>query len=188
MQSFNLFNRITSLFNKNNINQEQLFDFNNLLEKLNNNILTKEEYINIIDICENKINSIEQIEYTNKFNKILENIPKSNELNEFISNITNIEFDEIYNEINSRHFILFNYKNYKIELSHTITFENDNFIQKKLINVEDTNDEYCYNFFTSSMNYKFLELIGLDNINVNEFSNVISQMFEIFENEITISW
>jgi hypothetical protein len=155
-------------------------NYNDIIFTLKNTDFNEEEYNNIIKICYQKNDELNDNYYTNKIYELNYN---------FIKLIKKIHFNKKMNDSSISFDIKFNYEFFIITLSHkqTICADFHGLSKDNYINIIDLNQETCYNLFGNNMISKFKNIINLD-LDENEIKNMIIHMFQVYQPDELIKW
>ncbi len=163
-------------------------NYKSIINSLNKDEFTINEYIEIGQLCADKINNIKENSLKNKLIKLNEKEFNSIEVEKvisFIKIIDNICIDVKYYENTISFSIEFEYNNYSIEFRYKISNKNTNncFFEKRIFLINN-NTEVCYNLFGDNIYTNFIEHTNID-FDIQKFLNNI---FKIFKTSKPLVW
>lgn len=162
-------------------------NYNSIINSLNKDEFTLNEYIEISQICSNKINYIKEETFKKRFIKLNESSFNNNELEKVVSFITSMEevvLDVKYYENIISFSIEFEYKHHSIEFRYRISNKDTPIKFDKKIFLINNNTEVCYNLFGDTIYSDFIKYTMVD-FDINIFLNNI---FKIFKTSKPLVW
>uniref|UniRef100_A0A6C0HVH5 Uncharacterized protein n=1 Tax=viral metagenome TaxID=1070528 RepID=A0A6C0HVH5_9ZZZZ len=149
---------------------------NNIIQLIENNNLSIDDYNIIINVCNNKIYNIQNQELNNIFLKNIKNIKIINE--ELISFFNLIEKTlkiNIDNNLNSI-ILSFDYNEYAIDLCIYSDEEEFVLLDEKIHILNKKT--YSYEVYYENCDKKLLKILDFKNVNCDELNNFIKSLFE----------
>ena len=163
-------------------------NYKSIINSLNKDEYTLNEYIEISQICSNKINYIKEQSFKNRFIKLNESSFNHDELEKIVSFIKSMEglfLDVKYYENIISFSIEFEYKHHNIEFRYRISKKDAPIITfDKKIFLINNNTEVCYNLFGYTIYSDFIKYTMVD-FDINIFLNNI---FKIFKTSKPLVW
>lgn len=159
---------------------------NNIIKELQNSNYSVEDYINIINLCNKKINKLEHLEINDKFIKNVKKIYIENEDLLFFFNIINNTLKINYNEYMNSIVISFDYEHYEIDLCVYNEDDDTVFMNEKIHIMNKLTHSYeVYYDNCDRILFNILKLKNVDIIELNEFiKKLFEYAFQIIPNNI----
>jgi hypothetical protein len=149
---------------------------NNIIQLIENNNLSSNDYNIIINICNNKIYNIRNQELNNIFLKNIKNIKIINEeLESFFNLIEKTLKINIDNNLNSI-ILSFDYNEYAIDLCIYSDEEEFVLLDEKIHILNKKT--YSYEVYYENCDKKLLNILDFKNVNCDEINNFIKSLFE----------
>ena len=149
---------------------------NNIIQLIENNNLSINDYNIIINVCNNKIYNIQNQELNNIFLINIKNIKIINEeLKSFFNIIEKTLKINIYNNLNSI-ILSFDYNEYAVDLCIYSDEEEFVLLDEKIHILNKKT--YSYEVYYENCDKKLLKILDFKNVNCDELNNFIKSLFE----------
>jgi hypothetical protein len=149
---------------------------NNIIQLIENNNLSINDYNIIINICNNKIYNIQNQELNNIFLINIKNVKIINEeLKSFFNLIEKTLKINIDNNLNSI-ILSFDYNEYAIDLCIYSDEEEFVLLDEKIHILNKKT--YSYEVYYENCDKKLLKILDFKNVNCDELNNFIKSLFE----------
>ena len=149
---------------------------NNIIQLIENNKLSINDYIIIINVCNNKIYNIQNQELNDIFLINIKNIKLINEeLKSFFNLIEKTLKINIDNNLNSI-ILSFDYNEYAIDLCIYSDEEEFVLLDEKIHILNKKT--YSYEVYYENCDKKLLKILDFKNVNCDELNNFIKGLFE----------